>query len=432
VGLRESGHPKGDGRSESKAADRNASQPPAQEPNDSDAVASQETFLSGDDASGATVSMPSEWLEPDLESIGPYRLDSEVGRGGMGIVFRAIDTRLERPVALKLLRARIAEDPSWRGQLETEAKLLASINHPNIATLHSLESSGRFRFLTMELVDGESLQQRLRSGPLPLDEALADARQIASALEAAHQRSIVHCDLKPANVMRRSDGVIKVLDFGLARRPESHTPGGDTISGTPGFMSPEQIRLRAIDARSDLFSFGSLVFECLTGSPAFPGATPQERIEATLRGSPALDALPNPTPPAVRTLLERCLAMEPDARPESAAEVRPILESALESRALAARQTLADAPGPLPRPWTSFVGRSELSAHAAQCVMDHPLVTLTGFGGCGKTRLALQVAEDVADRFRDGVSWIDLASMKDPSLFWHSVARSLALRDGLQ
>src|SRR5690606_33770667 len=212
----------------------------------------------------------------------------------------------------------------------------------------------------------------------------------------------------------------------------SHSYGGDTISGTPGFMSPEQIRLRAIDTRSDLFSFGSLVFECLTGTPAFPGATPQERIEATLRGAPALDTLPEATPPPVRALLERCLAMEPEARPESAAEVRRILESALESRALAARHTQSEAAGPLPRPWTSFVGRSELSAQVAQCVMDHPLATLTGFGGCGKTRLALQVAEDVAGRFRDGVSWIDLASMKDPSLFWHSVARVLGIRDALQ
>src|SRR5690606_11492067 len=206
------------------------------------------------------------------ERLGKYRIERELGRGGMGIVLEARDPILGRPVALKILSESFAANPEWSARFRREAVLLASINHPNIATVYSLESEGPHTFLTMELIEGEDLAAILRSGGLGVGEALSITRQIARGLEAAHRRRLIHRDLKPNNVMITEDGRAKILDFGLAAHTGEarHELRG---AGTPGYMSPEQIQGLELDSRTDLWSFGCLLHECLTGSPTFPGKT---------------------------------------------------------------------------------------------------------------------------------------------------------------
>jgi eukaryotic-like serine/threonine-protein kinase len=205
------------------------------------------------------------------ERIGTNRIVGIVGRGGMGIVYEAEDTRLRRRLALKLLSGTGAPDPRGQARFANEARLLATLSHENIATIYSLDEDDGRPFLTMELVRGEDLAKQIRRGPLGLEEALSVGRQIAAALEAAHGRGIVHRDLKPGNVMVTDDERIKVLDFGLATRFHSGDRlAGPTLAGTPGYMSPEQWRAEAVDHRTDLWAFGCVLYECLTGVPALP------------------------------------------------------------------------------------------------------------------------------------------------------------------
>jgi len=282
------------------------------------------------------------------DQLGSYRIVAPLGAGGMGEVFRATDTRLGRDVALKRLPEAFAGDPERLARFEREAKLLASLQHPNIATLFGLEDVGGERVLAMELVPGLDLKERLAQGPLPLDEALAVARQVAEALEEAHEHGIVHRDLKPANVKLTPDGKVKVLDFGLAK---AWTGGsGDAVSGsaalsesptlahtgtaaglilgTAAYMSPEQARGRAVDKRSDIWSFGVLLHETLTGRRLFDGETVSDVLAAVLKTEPDWTGLPAATPPAVRRLLARCLERDPKRRLRDIGEARLLLESA--------------------------------------------------------------------------------------------------------
>ena len=221
-------------------------------------------------------------------TLGHYRITAALGAGGMGEVWRAEDTKLGREVALKMLPEDFADDPDRHARFEREAKVLASLNHPNIATLHALEHLGGKHVLVMELVEGEGLDEVIARGPVPIDEAIAMALQIAEALEAAHEAGIVHRDLKPANIRVRPDGTVKVLDFGLAKAWEAE--GGDSnlsmsptmtknataagvILGTAGYMSPDQARGKRVDRRADIWAFGVVLWEMLTGSKLFVGET---------------------------------------------------------------------------------------------------------------------------------------------------------------
>jgi Tol biopolymer transport system component len=257
--------------------------------------------------------------------IGPYEITAPIGAGGMGEVYRATDTKLKRDVAIKVLPGDFAQDRERLARFEREAHLLASLNHPNIASIYGLEESEGNRCLVMELVEGETLARRLERGPFPVDEALPVARQITSALEAAHEKGTIHRDLKPANVMIAANGTVKVLDFGLAKalRKETSVDQGSDMSlsptitlgdtragmiiGTAAYMSPEQARGKQLDKRTDIWSFGCLLYECLTGNPAFPGDTVTDTLSAILQNDPDWSALPSRTPPRVRDLLERCL-----------------------------------------------------------------------------------------------------------------------------
>ncbi|MDP3718709.1 MAG: serine/threonine-protein kinase [Acidobacteriota bacterium] len=271
-----------------------------------------------------------------------------LGAGGMGEVYRARDPKLNRDVAIKVLLPSVANDPDRLARFSREAQVLASLNHPNIAHIHGLEESGGVTALVMELVEGEDLSQRISRGPIPLDEALPIARQIAEALEAAHECGIIHRDLKPANIKVRPDGTVKVLDFGLAKAvlqatsPKSqadenlansptlagHATEAGIILGTAAYMSPEQAAGKAVDKRSDLWAFGVVLLEMLTGRPAFGGETVSHVLAAVLKDEPDLTALPSGTPDSIRRLLRRCLEKDRKRRLPDAATARLDIDDA--------------------------------------------------------------------------------------------------------
>ena len=302
------------------------------------------------------------------DQLGAYRIVAPLGAGGMGEVFRATDTRLGRDVALKRLPEAFASDPERLARFEREAKLLASLQHPNIATLFGLEDVGGERVLAMELVPGQDLKERLAQGPLPVDEALAVARQVAEALEEAHEHGIVHRDLKPANVKLTPDGKVKVLDFGLAKawKDENGDPvsgsaalsesptlahtgtAAGLILGTAAYMSPEQARGRAVDKRSDIWSFGVLLHEMLTGRRLFDGETVSDVLAGVLKTEVDWSGLPAATPPGVRRLLGRCLERDPKRRLRDIGEARLALESAATAPAEATAPDERPRRGPTP------------------------------------------------------------------------------------
>jgi Tol biopolymer transport system component len=281
--------------------------------------------------------------------IGPYEIVAPLGAGGMGEVYRARDTRLARDVALKVLPELVAADSERVARFEREAKTLASLNHPHIAHVYGFEQTAGSAALVMELVEGHDLAERLARGPLPLDEALHIAIQVAQALEAAHEQGIIHRDLKPANIKVRGDGTVKVLDFGLAKALEpvsgatgaaSEAPNSPTITspavmtargvvlGTAAYMSPEQARGKSVDRRADIWAFGVVLYEMLTGRAMFAADTVSDTIAALLTREPPLDALPPNTPPSVRRVIHRCLQKDPARRYHHIADARIELEQA--------------------------------------------------------------------------------------------------------
>nr|HEV7953893.1 protein kinase [Candidatus Acidoferrales bacterium] len=273
--------------------------------------------------------------------LGPYEIISPLGAGGMGEVYRARDSKLGREVALKVISEQFANDAERMARFEREAKVLASLNHPNIAHIYGLEDSGGVRALVMELVEGQTLAERIARGPIPLEETLSTAKQIAEALEYAHERGIVHRDLKPANVKITPDGAVKVLDFGLAKAIEE-TSAAESISnsptlsmgatragvvlGTAAYMSPEQAKGKSADRRADIWSFGVVLYEMLSGKQMYGGETAPETLAHVITKEPSWEGLPASTPAAIRNLLERCLTKDPKARLQAIGEARIIIE----------------------------------------------------------------------------------------------------------
>jgi serine/threonine-protein kinase len=306
--------------------------------------------------------------------IGPHEILGPLGAGGMGEVYRATDTRLKRQVAIKILPSEVAADPLRLARFQREAELLAALNHPHIAAIYGVEECNGENALIMELVDGATLADRIAAGPIPIDEALPIAGQIAEALEAAHEQGIVHRDLKPANIKVRDDGTVKVLDFGLARPRGS---GGDSSSdiaatvnvtasptfaqaaasqagvilGTAAYMSPEQARGRVVDKRTDVWAFGAVLFEMLSGRRAFDGEDVGEVIASVLKTTPDWAALPADLPPHVVTLIQRCLDKDRNSRIGDIAVARFLLSP---DAPLVAAAAAAAPPPSEPRRWKAL------------------------------------------------------------------------------
>jgi len=280
--------------------------------------------------------------------LGPYEIVAPLGKGGMGEVYRARDPRLGRDVAVKALPSEFERDPERLARFEREARVLASLSHPNVAGIHGLELVVGHRYLVLEFVEGETLAARLSRGALPVDEALDACAQVAGAVEAAHEAGVIHRDLKPGNIMLRPDGVVKVLDFGLARAGGTagasssdpnlsasptmthHATSAGIILGTAAYMSPEQARGKSLDRRTDIWSFGCVLYECLSGKQAFAGETVSDVIARILQTEPDWSALPASTPRRIRDLLARCLKRDARERQRDVGDARLEL---LEARA---------------------------------------------------------------------------------------------------
>jgi eukaryotic-like serine/threonine-protein kinase len=307
--------------------------------------ASTDDFLSAPALAMAT-RLVDDPAEPALagQRVGVYQLQDLIGVGGMGEVYRARDTRLGRDVAIKALPRLFSADPERLARFEREARLLASLNHPHIASIYGVEETAGIHALVLELVEGPTLAERLQRGPVPLAEAIRIARQIADALEAAHTRGVVHRDLKPQNIKVKPDGTVKVLDFGLAKAAIDATDDADgspgsaaafagtrdgIILGTTRYMSPEQSRGHVVDKRTDIWAFGCIVFEMLTGRAAFAGDTISDTLAAVLAHEPKWQLLPADTPNGVRSLLRRCLRKDPVDRLHDIADARIEIQDAI-------------------------------------------------------------------------------------------------------
>ncbi len=376
---------------------------------------------------------------------GAYEILDQLGAGGMGEVYRARDTRLGREVALKTISLNHHSQPEAVTRFETEARSASALSHPNIVTIYELGCVENTHFIAMELVRGETVRELLVSGPIPFRKAIAIAAQVADALARAHEIGVVHRDLKPDNLMVSVDGAAKILDFGLAKLltpddpPDSegptsagHITDDGVVMGTLSYMSPEQTNGAKLDFRSDQFSFGSVLYEMVTGVSAFKKETAAETAAAILRDQPELIAsrmLQAPAP--FIWIVERCLAKDPAQRYASTRDLARDL--------VAVRDRLADAPirhseprsSSLPVPRTAFIGREHEAAGLRQLVArdDVRLVTLTGPGGIGKTRLALQLAGEISQQFPSGAFFVPLSVVADPGLIVSTIAQALGVRE---
>ena len=382
------------------------------------------------------------------DSIGRYTIERELGRGGMGVVYLAIDPTLDRKVALKVLPQHIGRDPDQLARFEREAKVLASMNHPNIGVIHSLErTDDGAMFVVLEFIEGDTLTERIAKGPPSLEDSVRMCRQIAEALHAAHESGIVHRDLKPSNVMLTRRGWVKVLDFGLASVGGGQAePGGGggvdpdldvtadirhshlgVIQGTPGYMSPEQARGEEQDDRTDVFAFGCVLYECLTGKRAFEGDRVADLLDAVQHAEPDWSALPPDTPHDVVTLLSHCLEKRLNRRLSSLKEAAARLDEVMTSGSTTITRKIEHSKvrNNLPTQMSTFVGRGAALNELMRMVADTRLLTLTGSGGCGKTRLAVRLAAEVLESFGDGVWFVDLASLTEPSRVAHSIMSAI-------
>jgi predicted ATPase len=385
---------------------------------------------------------------PTLSSgtrFGRYDILCPLGAGGMGEVYRARDTRLGRDLAIKILSRKLSAGKQDLKRFEREACSASALNHPNIVTIFELGQVDTTYYIAMELVEGELLRDMLSGGPIPLQKAIPIAAQTAAGLAKAHEAGVVHRDLKPENLMVSRDGFVKILDFGLAKLVspninqllDAGTLGASqtfpgTVLGTVQYMSPEQASGLPLDFRSDQFSFGSVLYEMVTGKRSFQRRSNAETLAAILRDNPEPVASLNPQAPApLCWVIERCLAKNPKERYASTCDLARDLATI--------RDRLSEAPSRhspprlsnLPTQRTVFIGRDREVGAVRELLLrdDVHLITLTGPGGIGKTRLGLQVAGEVVQSFPSGVCFIPLAAVSDPLLISSIIAQALGMRE---
>ncbi|MDX1530072.1 MAG: protein kinase, partial [Rhodothermales bacterium] len=352
--------------------------------------------------------------------VGPYRVVREVGRGGMGVVVEAHDPRLGRPVALKFLPPGASAEDDAR--FLTEARAASQLDHPHVGTVYDVGQTedGR-RWIAMAYYSGPSLAERIAEGPLPVEEAVRLAGEVADGLGAAHAAGLVHRDVKPANVVLTAQGTAKVLDFGVAKGAgEGQTRAGVRF-GTLAYMAPEQVRADAVDARADLWALGVVLYELLTGRLPFDEEDPAALLLAILdREPPPVRALRPEVPEALERVVRQALAKDPARRFATA-----------EAFATALRDAQAGAPArassALPAPLTSFVGREVEVERLGRLLEAARLVTLTGPAGTGKTRLAVEAARRIEHGFADGAAFVPLAPVRDPALVPSALAQALGV-----
>jgi predicted ATPase/serine/threonine protein kinase/class 3 adenylate cyclase len=401
------------------------------------------------------------------DKLGSYEIVAPLGAGGMGEVYRALDIRLERAVAIKILPAAFSTDPDRLRRFEQEARLASGLNHPNIVTIYELGQHGSTHYIAMELIEGTTLDGLLVVGLLPIRRAIEIAAQIAEGLAKAHEAGIAHRDLKPGNVIVSYDGFVKILDFGLAKiapppaddRSEAgnmsvwHTEPGQQwgsrqstkpaatepgqVLGTRQYMSPEQAASGQVDFRSDQFSFGLMLYEMLTGKRPFQRSTAAETMAALLRDQAEPIGAQNPDIPApLCWAIEKCLAKEPDKRYASTRDLAREL-GAMRDRfsekpiqQVEVKQVEPRAAN-VPVQRTRFVGREKEVAAARELLMrsDVRLVTVTGPGGIGKTRLAVEVASGLVERFPGGTYFVPLSALTDPGLIASVIVQTLGIRE---
>jgi eukaryotic-like serine/threonine-protein kinase len=408
------------------------------------------------------------------DRLGPYEILAAIGAGGMGEVYRARDTKLGRDVAIKVLPEAFARDAERMARFQREAKVLASLNHPNIATIHGLEDSGNTHALVMELVEGPTLADRIKKGSIPIDEALRIAKQICEALEYAHERGIVHRDLKPANVKVTTDDAVKILDFGLAKALEGDAASMDistspTISrlatmqgvllGTAAYMSPEQAKGKSVDRRADIWAFGCVLYEMLTGHQIFTGEAVTDTLASVIKEEPDWSRLPAGTPVRVRVLLQRCLQKDPKQRLRDIGDARISLDEVLSGAPDPALAGAPQAAAPLWRralPWAvalllfvtlapiAFLYFRQAPAAPAKLVrFQIPLPEKTTFGISGNFALSpdgrqlafTAIGADAVQRLwlrsfdsleARVLSGADLGSNPTPPFFWSPDSRFIA------
>jgi predicted ATPase/serine/threonine protein kinase/Tfp pilus assembly protein PilF len=413
-----------------------------------------------------------ETEKPNIKNIGHYEIISQIGAGGMGEVYLARDSRLNRLAALKILHEEVAANAERLLRFEREARAVSALNHPNILTIYDFADDAGVHFLASEYVRGETLRDRLNRAPMSVVEALEVSIQIASALQAAHEAGVIHRDIKPENIMIRDDGYAKVLDFGLAklteeepaddlavtRRQAQTLPG--VIMGTASYMSPEQARGRALDARTDVFSFGAVLFEMLARRQLFTGETINHIIVAVLENEPPpLSLFVNDYPLEIERIVKKCVAKAPENRFQTArdlladlkrlqkrlefeAELRRAApgesQSQIDTQAFEAgtltifdEKTPAEPPHNLSLETSPLVGREKEIAAIKNLLRQNSvrLLTLTGIGGTGKTRLSQAVAREMLADFADGVFFIELSAITDAELVASTVAQTLGVKE---
>ncbi|MDQ1408073.1 MAG: hypothetical protein QOG55_3702 [Acidobacteriaceae bacterium] len=384
---------------------------------------------------------------PAGSRFGRYEILGPLGAGGMGEVYRARDPRLGRELAIKVLARKLSGSKLDVKRFEREAESASALNHPNIVTIFELGQVENTYYIAMELVEGQLLRDMLRAGPIPLQTVLPIATQIVDGLAKAHAAGVMHRDLKPENVMISRDGLVKILDFGLAKLVSTDTDTNrplnlETVStsetnpgavlGTLPYMSPEQANGQPLDFRSDQFSLGSLLYEMVTGKRAFPHQGAAEILAAILRDQPEAAATLNPQAPApLCWVIERCLAKNPKDRYDSTHDLARDLAAIRDRLPEAPSRHLAPRINTLPSQATAFIGREREVAAVKELLLreDVRVVTLTGPGGIGKTRLALQVANELRERFDGGICFIPLAAVSDASLIPSIIAQGCGIRE---